>query len=307
MKKIVQNISKIVLIGIIIIGFYLMQDNKEEINNSNIDSYQKQEELNQNSDQIEIYYFDVGEADATFIRYKNYNFLIDAGNTVDGKNIVKYLKELGIDHFNSVYATHAHEDHIGGMHWIIYKFPVEHFYMPNHKAEWKSYENLMNALQEKKIEVEEPIVNQEIIYDDLKMMVLWVGHDPEDYNENSIILKINYKNTSYLFMADAEESVEHEILNKDMKSDVLKVGHHGSKYATTANFLYQVDPKYAIISVGKDNEYGHPHQVTLDKLNKMNIKIYRTDQDHTIHLISDGEIIEIDTIKTNLNGGDLNH
>lgn len=299
MKKLGKYILKIILITILVIGFYYC-------NNQEKPQVKQQRVINETENLLEIYYLDVGEADSTYIHYKNTNILIDAGNTADGKKIVGFLRDLGVDHFDIVFATHAHEDHIGGMQWIIYKFSAEDFYMPNHPAKWKSYNNLLSALEEKNVVKKEPEIDQELNLEDLKIEVLWVGHDQEDYNENSIVLKLIYKNKSFLFMSDAEENVERQIRNKDIKSDVLKVGHHGSKYASTAQFLYQVNPEYAIISVGKDNEYNHPHQVVLDKLNKMKIQTYRTDEDHTIHLISDGESIKIEKIDTDLNGGDLN-
>ncbi|MBR6137074.1 MAG: MBL fold metallo-hydrolase [Bacilli bacterium] len=253
---------------------------------------------------LEIYYFDVGEADSTLIRYKNHNILIDAGNTIDGKKLSKYLKSIGVTNIELAFATHAHEDHIGGMQWIVYKIPVDVIYMPEHFAEWKSYQNLMNSTKEKNVPIKVPQIDQEFNIEDLNIKVLWVGKS-EDYNENSIVLKLNYKNTNYLFMGDATNDVELQILDKDIKSDVLKVGHHGSKNSSSANFLYKVEPKYAIISVGKDNEYGHPHDIVLEKLEKLNTTIYRTDLSHTIRLKSDGEGIKFDFIKTDVNGGDL--
>lgn len=270
-----------------------------ESNTTDIEEVKLREE-----DLLEIYYFDVGEADSTLIRYKEYNVLIDAGNTVDGKKLSKYLKSIGVNDIDMAFVTHAHEDHIGGMQWIVYKLDVGEVYMPDHYAEWKSYENLMNATKQENVPIIEPEINDEFVLDDALLKVLWIGHS-EDYNENSIVLRLEYKNTSYLFMADAESDVENNILESNIKSDVLKVGHHGSKYASSANFLYKVKPKYAVISVGKDNEYGHPHDVVLDKLEKLNTTIYRTDLNHTIHLSSDGDNIKFDFIKTDVNGGDL--
>ena len=297
MKKHNYLLFKIIFICfLLLIGYVLLEPNDEKETISN--------QIDSNQDLLEIYFFDVGEADSTYIHYLDYDILIDAGNTVDGKLLVSYIKNLGVTSFDSVFATHAHEDHMGGMHWFIYKFPIEHFYMPNHKASWKSYENLMNALEEENVVLEEPEIGQEFVFDDLILTVLSIGHS-EDYNENSIVLKATFKNTTYLFMGDAESDVEHKLLDMDIKSNVLKVGHHGSKNATSANFLYTVDPDYAIISVGSGNEYGHPHQVILDKLDKMNCTVYRTDLNHTIHLISDGEAIQFEFIDTDVNGGDL--
>ena len=121
-------------------------------------------------------------------------------------------------------------------------------------------------------------------------------------NVFSIVLKLDFINTSYLFTGDIEEKTEEKLLNKDLSSDVLKVSHHGSKYSTTNKFLNKVNPKYAIIQVGEDNKYNHPDKVTLDKLNEKNIKIYRTDIDGTVKLTSDGNNINIDLLKTELDG-----
>ena len=228
--------------------------------------------VNPSSDLLEIYYFDVGNADSTLISYQNYHVLIDAGNTVDGVQLVPYLKDLGVDHLDVVIASHAHEDHIGGMARVVYNFPITHFYMPDHSSTWKSYQNLMKALEKQNVTLETPSIDQTFDLGDLHFTILWVGENPEDYNENSIVVKLEFQNTKYLFMADATSDVERQILEKDLSCDVIKIGHHGSKYSSVAPFLETVKPKYAIISVGKDNEYSYPHQVVLDKLNYLNVK-----------------------------------
>ncbi len=300
MKKIGKRIIKLILFIIILICILYYFDNTNNSNNTIVSN-----NIDTNKELLEIYYFDVGEAESSLIKYKDHNILIDAGNTMDGKNLVNYLKEIGINHLDIVFVTHAHEDHMGGMQWIIYKLPVDIVYMPNHYAEWKSYDNLMNSIKERNVTLEEPTIDQEFTFDKVNIKLLWIDNG-DNYNNNSIVLKLNYLNTSYLFMGDATSDVEHLILDKDIKSNVLKVGHHGSKDANSAVFLDKVKPDYSIISVGKNNDYHHPHDVVLNKLNTLNSTIYRTDINHTIHLISDGDNIKFDFIKTNINGGDLN-
>ena len=293
MKDFMKRLIQVVVTILILVGLsYLFREGDPE-------KEVKPSKTSTNS--LEIYYFDVGNADSTLIRYQDYNVLIDAGNTVDGVKLVPYLKELGIDHFDTVIATHAHEDHIGGMSRVVYNFPITHFYMPNHSSTWKSYDNLMKALEKQNVTLETPSIDQTFDLGDLHFTILWVG-DSEDYNENSIVLKLNFLNTSYLFMADATGDVERQILEKDLSCDVIKIGHHGSKYSSVAPFLETVQPKYAVISVGKDNEYHYPHQVVLDKLEYLQVEVYRTDIYHTIHLTSNGENITFDFIETDLNG-----
>ena len=296
MKNISKNALKILLIILLCYGVYLLQQKEPH-------SIQK-EKVPVSGDSLELYFFDVGEADSTLIRYKDYNILIDAGNTVDGVLLVPYLKEIGIEHFDSLFVTHAHEDHIGGMSRVVYNFPFDHLYMPNHVAEWKSYQNLMKALERKEKSFEVPSIHQVFTYDDLILTVLSITDTP-DYNENSIVLKLDYFNTHYLLMGDATDTIERSILEEDLASDVLKVGHHGSKHSSSAPFLEKVHPEYAIISCAEGNEYGHPHKVVLDKLNYLDTTIYRTDIHHTIHLISDGDTISFDFINRSFNGGDL--
>ena len=174
--------------------------------------------------------------------------------------------------------------------------------MPDVITTTRTFENVLDALEAKSIAFETPSINDTFTMGDIKFTVLWVGRDKSDLNDTSIVLKAVYKNTSYLFMGDATSKVEKNMLDKDLKSDVLKVGHHGSQYSSTAQFLKKVDSKYAIIQVGKNNDYGHPKQITLDKLNKMDVKTFRTDQDGTIILTSDGTNIKFDTVQTDTNG-----
>ena len=296
-----KNIRKFVFIVLImIVGFYLYQNYYPKLIPNQIS-----DQIDESLDLLHIYFMDVGEADSTLIRYKDKNVLIDGGNTVDGKKLVSFYKSIGVDHFDVVVGTHAHEDHIGGFNFLLRKFPVYQFYMPSPAAEWKSYSNMLDALEENHISYEVPNIDDSIVLDDLSFHVLWIGNDQEDHNYNAISLKLDYLDTSYLFMSDSPIESEDSMLHKNIQSNVLKVGHHGSNHASSAKFLKEVSPNYCVISVGKDNDYGFPKQVTLDKLERISCTVYRTDKDHTIHLMSDGYAIQFEFIDTDTNGGDL--
>lgn len=314
MKKIIRNIIKLIILIIILIGTYYYEDIEKiikENNQGNVSNIVNPKDNNQNNisnivsstDNLEIYYLDVGNADSILIRYHNNNVLIDAGNNEDGEKLVNYFKSLGVENFKYVIGTHAHEDHIGGMDNIINSFNIEHFYMPSTITTTKTFEDVIDSLTKKNIKFETPKIDYKFNIEDIEFKVLYIGDNKEDLNKTSIILKMTYKETSYLFTGDATSETEKEILNKDIKSTVLKVAHHGSQYSSTAKFLNEVKPKYAIIEVGKDNDYGHPKKVVLQKLEKIGAEIYRTDQDGTIHLISDGKNIKIEKINTDTNGG----
>ncbi len=251
---------------------------------------------------IKVKFIDVGQADSILIETSNQKMLIDAGNIEDGKKLVNYFKGLGINEFNYVIGTHAHEDHIGGMSDIINNFKVDRFLMPDVITTTKTFEDTLDALNSKSIKFETPSIGDTYSMDDAIIKVLYVGTDEDNLNNDSIVLKMNYKNVKFLFMGDATTSVEKEIMNDDLKADILKVGHHGSNTSTSSDFLKKVKPSYAIVSVGLNNTYNLPSSKIIDRLKKQNISVYRTDESGTINVTSDGDNINIEAVKTDTNG-----
>lgn len=302
-KSVKKQLTKALLVLIILVAGYFYTTYFDNKNITKDVTTNVKQTINESSSNLKIYFVDVGQADCILINDNNEYGLIDAGNNEDGEKIVKYFKDLGITKFKYVFGTHAHEDHIGGMDNIIENFQIEHFYMPDTITTTRTFEEVLDALEEKNIAFETPEEDENLTFSDTVFKVLHVGKDKRDLNDTSIVLKLTYKNASYLFMGDATSSVEKDILDKDIKSDVLKVGHHGSQYSSTISFLKKASPKYAIIEVGKNNSYNHPKEVTLKKLEDLGTKIYRTDEDGTIILTSDGENMSFETVKTDTNGG----
>ncbi len=263
-------------------------DNKSSISNN----------INNN---LEIYFFDVGQADSVLIKSNDDTVLIDAGNRNDGENLVNYIKnDLKINDIDIVIGTHPHEDHIGGMNYIIDSFDIGKIYLPDVTSNAKFFEKLLDSIDSKDYKISIPKIDEEIKLNNLVFNVLSVDDNDKNINDCSIVLKLNYLDTKYLFMGDASKSVEKKLLDKDIKADVIKIGHHGSSYSSSNKFLESVEANIAIISVGKDNKYKHPTKSVLNTLNNLNIKYYRTDIDGTIKLVSDGKNIEINKIKTNI-------
>lgn len=255
-----------------------------------------------NNNEVLVYFIDVGQADAIYIKDGSSNMMIDAGNNADGKLLVKYLQSLNVDSFKYVVGTHAHEDHIGGMDDIINNFKIDNFYMPEAISTSKTFEDVLDALDKNKVTFQTPKIGDKFTLENANFEVLSIGTDTSDLNDTSLVLKMNYNNTCVLFMGDASSSVEETLLDKDINCQVLKVGHHGSRYSSSDAFIKKVNPAYGIIMVGEGNKYGHPTKKTLDILNKYNVTIHRTDEEGTILMHLKGNDITFENFKTETNG-----
>lgn len=299
-RKLVSFIACLIIILMVIFKTDFINDfNKSSANVSKaIDEAQKLDV----DGNLNVYFIDVGQADSIYIENKDKNMLIDAGNNEDGQKLVNYFKSLNVDEFDYVIGTHPHEDHIGGMDDIINNFKIDNYYMPDKLSTTKTFEDVLDALESNNLTYHVPEKGQEFSLGDAYFKVIYSGDDTNDINDSSIVLKMTYGENSFLFTGDATSNVEELILDEDLKSDVLKVAHHGSNYSSTDEFLDRVDPDYAVISVGLNNTYNHPSESTLQKLNSRNIKVYRTDQDGTIIFTSDGTNLSVKTVKTDTNG-----
>lgn len=257
-----------------------------------------------NKDKLNILYLDVGQADCTLIIYKDKSLLIDSGNSKDGELIVNGIRALGISKLDYVIGTHVHEDHVGGMNYIIDSFDIGKFYLPyDSKTTSSYYKKILTSLTQKQLEITEANIGDKFAIEDVNFEIMFVDNDePEDANDSSIVVEMTYGELKYLFMGDATQTNEETRTWNDI--DVLKVGHHGSNTSSSQEFLNQVLPEISIISVGKDNSYGLPKDKILDRLNKLGTTIYRTDTDGTIQILSDGKKNEIVKIDVSFDGNE---
>lgn len=252
------------------------------------------------NDDFSVHLLDVGQADSILIQNDEWYMLIDAGNRGDNKIITDYLEEFGVKDLNYFIGTHSHEDHIGSAADIINEFNPANILLPKRIAGTKVFEEMLLSIQNNGKEITVPTIGKEFFLGDDSFIVLSPDKEKEDTNNNSIVIMYTHTNpngdTKWLFMGDAEADIEAELLesNFNLDADVLKVGHHGSNTSSSQDFIEAVSPEVALISVGKDNKYGHPHDETLETLNGFNINVLRTDEKGAVVLgISDnGEIYE---------------
>ena len=295
-----------IIIGLVILIVVTIQGNLfDNVSNAtaSINDSTKSDKIDAKvKENFSVSFIDVGQADSVLIRNGNYNMLIDAGNNEDGEKLVNYFKSLGIEEFTYVFATHPHEDHIGGMDDIINNFKIDNYYMSNKLSTTKTFMDVLDALDGRNLKYTVPNKGDTLNLGDGNIKLIYPGDDKSNIYDSWIVLKVTYGKNSFLLTGDATSNVERKIYNEDIKSDVLKVAHHGSSYSSTDVFLDRVKPYYAVISVGKNNIYNHPSNKTLEKLNKRNIKVYRTDLDGTIVFTSDGENLSVKALKTDTNG-----
>lgn len=246
--------------------------------------------------ELRVSFIDVGQGDSEFIELPNgETLLIDAGTNETGADVVNYIESLGYSSIDYVVGTHPHEDHIGGLDDVIRTFDVESVYMPKVTADTKTFEDVLDAVDEKGLTINTAKAGVTLVDGDglsVKMLAP-VLDEYDNTNDYSAVIKVVYGDTSFLFTGDAEEYAE-SLITGDVDSDVLKVGHHGSSTSTGETFLERVSPSYAVISCGLGNSYGHPHTETIEKLG--GIPVFRTDEMGTIVATSDGSEISFRTL-----------
>lgn len=257
-------------------------------------------DVNSASGELSVHFLNVGCADSVYINCGEYNILIDAGNEGLQSKPVTYLRENGVKKLDLVIATHPDKDHIGGMEEVAGIFPVERFWMPRVKEKLVPdsdfYTGMLWNLEKQGTKAAYPWAGEQLKLGDMVFTVLSPSKTYSDTNNSSIVVRLSFGRNSFLFTGDAEKKAESVMLKSGMnlKADVLKVGHHGSKSSSTKEFLKAVSPRYAVISVG-DNSYGLPKKTVIRRIEKLGAEVYRTDRSGTVVFYSDGAHLSIHT------------
>ena len=233
-----------------------------------------------------VHIIDVGQGDSIFIQTpENKRILIDAGDEEAEHTVYSYLKRKGVKKIDVLIATHPDTDHIGSMDYIIDKFKISHFYMPDAKTDSEAFYNLLDSCRDKNLKIEYLTKGDVLKIDSSTTMEILSPSTITDKNNlNSIVSLLNYKGYEFLFTGDAEKENESEILSSCNLPDIefLKAGHHGSSSSSTDEFIAKLKPEAVAISCGYNNDYGHPHRSVLDTFRENGSVVYRTDKNGTL-------------------------
>ena len=248
---------------------------------------------------FQVHFIDVGQADAALVICDGHYMLIDGGNAEDSDLIYAYLERHGARHIDYMVATHAHEDHIGGLSGALNYAAVDAAFCPVRSYSSKVFQNMVKYLGEQGKSLTVPEPGEKFALGSAQVEILGPVKEYDDANDTSIVLRVDYGKTSFLFTGDMESGAERDLLDSgaDVRATVLKAGHHGSDTSTSYQFLREVMPQYAVISVGEGNKYGHPSDEVLSRFRDAGTEVYRTDMQGHIIAESDGNTVAFTTEK----------
>ena len=254
---------------------------------------------------MKVHYIDTGQGDSIYIKTAaGDDIVIDAGNG-NGSKTITYLRKQGVKDIEVLISTHPDADHMGGMNDVLHSYPVKSVYAPNVTHTTQVYKDFKKVVKAEGLQKKNKKKGTTIKLKGVKATFLapLKSYSKSDLNNWSAVLKLTYGNRSFLFTGDAETKSEEDMINskQNVLADVLKVGHHGAKTSTSDKFLKKVKPKHAVISVGKQNKYGHPDKTVLNRLKNNNVNVYRTDKQGSIVATTDGNKLTFNT-KPSANG-----
>lgn len=258
-------------------------------------------ESDEQLDGLDVHFIDVDQGDAILLQTEDgTNVLVDAGDWT-GDEVVPYLEEQGVEDIDLFIGSHEHADHIGQADDVLNRFTVNEVWLPGNEHTSQTYTDMMDTIDEQNIDYSEPRAGEGHDVDDMHID-LYSPKEEEmtgDYNNDSLVTKVTYEDISFMLTGDAEEEAEANMLSHDydLEADILKAGHHGSNTSSTEAFVEAVDPDVAVVSYGLDNSYYHPHQVTIDTYDALDIDLYGTGANGDIVISTDGEDYHVDTEK----------
>lgn len=298
MKKKNTKFIKLLLAGLMLLVVSYVETNKEENNTQQPNNEPEIVQTFDGETNLEVHMIDVGQGDSILVKHKDFEMLIDAGTNSSGKDVVRYLQKLDVREIDILVGTHPHEDHIGGLDDVIKTIPVKEVYMPNKTASTKTFNDVLDAIESKDLQITLPEAGKEIYNaNGIKIRILGPLKDYEDTNASSIVLRVDYGNDSFFFGGDIESDVERDLIleysSDELDVDFYKASHHGSDTSSSKAMMNILTPDIVAVSVGKDNKYGHPHYDAIMRFAEQNATVYMTKDSGNILAISNGNGISV--------------
>lgn len=239
---------------------------------------------------FEMHFIDVGQALSVLVCCDGKYMLYDGGNVGDNRLVVSYILNHGIEELEYVFDSHSDEDHVGGLAGVLASIPANHVYAPVKTAESKCFKDFVKYTEQQGLQVEIPTVGQTWQLGSARIELLGPIKQYKDPNDTSLVLRIDYQDTSFLLTGDMERNAEKDLVESgaNLKADVLQAGHHGSETSSSYLLLQAVMPEFVFISCGENNKYGHPHEAALSRLRDAGADVYRTDLMGSITVSSNG-------------------
>ena len=241
--------------------------------------------------EMTVHFLDVGQGLSILVQSEGENLIYDGGDRDASSFVVSYLKDQGVTTIDYLISSHYDSDHVAGLIGCLNAFQVENVICSDYEHGSKTYQSFVDAVNDREITMQHPTVGEEFAFGSGEFIILAPQTiDKNDSNSNSVAIKLINGNNSFIFTGDAESKSEAAMCHSglELSCDVLVPGHHGSATATSWDFLQETVPEYAVISCGRDNQYGHPHEETMEKLEVMDIQVFRTDIQGTVTVTSDG-------------------
>lgn len=246
-----------------------------------------------------VHFIDVGQGDAILIQNGSNYSLIDTGVEKKYSQLASYLKKIKVKKITNLVITHPDADHMGGADLVIKNYGVKNIYMTKYESKSSEYKEMLAAIKKYKVKRVNVKAGTKINLGGIHANVLYAADKAESSNDSSIVLKLVHGKKSFLFTGDIGAKIENQIAKKyDVNVDVLKVAHHGSSYSSPVAFIKEASPQYSIVSVGKENNYGHPDKNVVNRLNKYSTSVLRTDKKGTIVITSTGTKLSAKTVAT---------
>ena len=257
-----------------------------------------------------IHYIDVGQADCILLENEGRFLLIDGGNREDSQLVVSYLEQQGVQELDAVVCTHAHEDHVGGLPSVLAVYPTAAVYAPTKTYSSNIFDKFVYYTDQQGLEITIPQPGDSFTLGNVDLTILGPVKSYPDPNNTSIVIMAEFGSTRFLFTGDMEKEAENDMLDYwdeqyNWNCDVLKSGHHGSSTSSSYRLIYEADPEYIVISVGKDNSYGHPHRETIALYKDAGIPAFRTDELGHVIVTSDGSTVSMTWEKQNAQPEDV--